>query len=267
MDLHDFSDVAENYDHYVAHITAQDDSSVVAFHLDLAQQYGQQGILDVGCGTGATILPLVEQGFQVTGLDVSEAMLNVLRRKLARHSSPVQERAHLVCANMTKFDLPDHFSLVIIPRSAFLHLLTERDQEDALRCIYQHLVPNGVLSFNTFDPNYSYIAANLKGISHEPVLRTEYINARGNRERIWNMTEFDPGTQNIHTTWRFEELDAAGGCIDQRERPLRLRWSFEPETRHLLRLCGFDVLETYAAYDKTPRTYGSGIIWIARRQP
>ena len=267
MDLHDFSDVAENYDHYVAQIAGQDDSSLVAFHLDLAQQYGQQGILDIGCGTGATLLPLVERGFQVTGLDVSEAMLDILRHKLTQQPGPVQGRARMVCANMTQFDLPERFSLVVIPRSAFLHLLTEQDQEAALRRIYQHLVPNGVLSFNTFDPNYSTIAANLKGIPHEPILRTEYINARGNRERIWNIGNYDPVTQNIQATGRFEELDAAGQCIDQRERPLRLRWSFEPETRHLLRLCGFDVLATYATYDKTPKTYGSGIVWIARRQP
>jgi ubiquinone/menaquinone biosynthesis C-methylase UbiE len=266
MDLHDFPDVAENYDLYVAHVITQDYDSTVTFHLDLAQQYGQQGILDIGCGTGATLLPLIEHGFRVTGLDISEAMLSVLRRKLTRYPGPTQDRARLVCANMTEFDLPERFSLVIVPRSAFLHLLTERDQEAALHCIHRHLARGGVLSFNTFDPNYSYIAANLKGAAHEPVLRTEYINSRGNREQIWNITEYDPATQIIHITWRFDEFNAEGERIDQRERPLRLRWSFEPEIRYLLRLCGFEVLATYAAYDKTPKTYGSGIVWITRRQ-
>lgn len=37
-------------------------------------------ILDVGCGTGLACAPLVAKGHQVTGLDPSEAMLEVARR-------------------------------------------------------------------------------------------------------------------------------------------------------------------------------------------
>jgi len=266
MDLHDYSDVAENYDYYLARISGQDDASTVAFHLDLAKEYGHEGVLDVGCGTGATLLPLLEYGFQVTGLDISEAMLDVLRQKFSTYAGPVQERARLVCSDMAHFDLAEQYSLVIAPRSAFLHLLTTDEQENALRCIYRHLLAGGVLSFNTFDPDYNYIAANLKGTRHEPLLRTEYVNSRGNREQIWNITEFDPVTQIVHTVWRFKEFNATGEQIEQRDRPLRLRWSFEPEIRHLLRLCGFEVTAIYADYDKKPRSYGSGIVWVAHRQ-
>ena len=40
-------------------------------------------ILDAGCGTGQLSAPLIKSGHSVVGVDVSEAMLEVARRKLA----------------------------------------------------------------------------------------------------------------------------------------------------------------------------------------
>jgi hypothetical protein len=44
-----------------------------------------------------------------------------------------------------------------------------------------------------------------------------------------------------------------------------MRYSFELELRHLLRLCGFGVLATYGSYRKEPRAYGGAIAWVAQR--
>lgn len=264
MDLHDFDDVAANYDHYVAQLTGGG-GDVVRFHLDLAREHSSQGILDIACGTGATLLTLVEAGFPVTGIDISPAMLAVLRDKLAGLPADRRALATLIAADMVDFEAVGPFSLAIIARSGFMHLLTSEAQEAALRNIHGQLVDGGILSFNTFDPNYGLIAENLTGSNPAAYLRGDYVNARGNRERIWNAIEFDPETQTMGGDWRFEELDADGNIIETRTRPLRMRWSFEPEIRHLLRLCDFELLDVYGSYDKEPRTYGGGIVWVARK--
>ena len=54
------------------------------------------------------------------------------------------------------------------------------------------------------------IAANLKDSNPQPALRAEYTNQAGRRERIWNVSEYDPLTQIIEGRWIFEELDAQG---------------------------------------------------------
>jgi ubiquinone/menaquinone biosynthesis C-methylase UbiE len=263
-DLHDYWDVAENYDRYVVALPGGDDTSVVDFHLELAQQYGGSGILDIACGTGVTLIPLIQNGYQVTGIDVSEAMLSVTRQKISMLPPIIQQRVNLVCANMKDFRLTKQSSLAIIPRSGFLHLLTSSDQEECFRNIHKHLLPGGVLSFNTFDPSYTLVANNLKGTNPKPQLRVEYINIRNNKERIWNVAEFDPVKQVMEGSWIFEELAENGEIIERRTRPLRMRWSFEPEIRHLLRLCGFEVLIQYSSYTKAPRVYGN-IIWVAQK--
>ncbi|MGE5222530.1 MAG: class I SAM-dependent methyltransferase [Omnitrophica WOR_2 bacterium] len=266
MDLHDFTDVAENYDLYVPELAGSHEASKVLFHTGLAQEYGVvNGILDIACGTGATLIPLIQQGYTVTGLDLSSAMLAVLERKLAALPEETRQRARLVCADMTDFQLGEAYSLAIIPGSGFMHLLSPEDQEQALRTIYNHLIPGGIFSFNSFDPNYGLIAANLKGSYPQPQIRTEYTNASGRRERIWNQMEYDPSNQVMEGSWIFEELSDQGEVIEKRTRPLRMRWSFEPELRHLLRLCGFEILNIYGSYAKEPRRYGGGIVWVARK--
>jgi len=266
MDLHDFSEIAENYDLYLPSLLGGSDDGVVQFHLNLAAQYGQSGVLDIACGTGATLLPLIETGYLVTGLDISQAMLDVLARKLAVLPGEVRERAFLVCANMTQIEVNKHYSLAIIPRSGYMHLLTMEDQEHTLRAIYEALEPGGVFSFNTFDPNYALIARNLKGKPPSLQLRGQFTNQRGLREWIWNRTEYDPALQQIEAVWIFEEMDASGAIIGTRQYPLRMRWSFESETRHLLRLCGFEIMEVYSSYHKAPRQYAGNIIWVAKRR-
>ena len=104
MDLHDFDDVAESYDLYAPILTGGD-AGLVDFHLELARQYGQNGILDITCGTGALLLPYIAQGYLVTGIDISAAMLAVLEGKLAGLPKEVRARANLVCADMKSFSV------------------------------------------------------------------------------------------------------------------------------------------------------------------
>ena len=83
MDLHDYRDVAENYDAYLDVMTSEHDSyeGFQDFYLDLARTHGQAGTLDVACGTGAVLLPLLQAGLDAEGTDISEAMCDVTRRK------------------------------------------------------------------------------------------------------------------------------------------------------------------------------------------
>ena len=51
-----------------------------------------QDVLDVGCGTGKHLIPLVRDGLCVTGLDYSEAMVRECGRKLARRGLEAELR-------------------------------------------------------------------------------------------------------------------------------------------------------------------------------
>ena len=70
-------------------------------------------VLALACGTGRIALPLA--GLNVVGVDRSEAMLAVARRKLAAASPSAPERLALLNQDMSEFDLDCRFGFAFVP--------------------------------------------------------------------------------------------------------------------------------------------------------
>ena len=97
----------------------------VAFYRDAAREFGDP-VLELGCGTGRITMALAERGKRITGLDLSERMLERAVKKRAELRVEARERVHLVQGDMTRFELGEKFRLIIIPFRPFQHLLEVR---------------------------------------------------------------------------------------------------------------------------------------------
>ena len=151
MDLHDYADVAENYDLYLDEMYKNEDNHAgfQEFYLDFARRYGSDGVIDIACGTGAVLLYLAEHGIMADGTDLSEAMCRVADEKAKRKGFQL----NIFPANMTEFRGNRKYSCAIIARSGFMHLTTPKLQREALSNIRENLTDGGMLTFNTFDPH------------------------------------------------------------------------------------------------------------------
>jgi SAM-dependent methyltransferase len=112
----------------------------------LLARAGQEGLsgerlLDVACGTGFSFIPLLERGWQVTGCDISPAMVEAARAK-------VGDRAELHVADMR--ELPDlgEFDLVWSINSAMNYLLGTDELAATLAGMRRNLVPEGLVVFD-----------------------------------------------------------------------------------------------------------------------
>lgn len=93
-------------------------------------------LLDVGCGTGVPIARyLINNGFQVVGIDQSAGMLTIARRVLPT--------AQLIQANICDLELKEHFAAVIAWDSVF-HIERSHHRE-IYRRLYHLLQPGGWL--------------------------------------------------------------------------------------------------------------------------
>ena len=263
-DLHDFEDVAENYDLYLDAMYREEDhhAGFLNFYLDFARQYGAGGVIDIACGTGAVLLHLAQNGILADGTDLSEAMCRVAADK----ARAMGFHLNIFPANMTGFNSGRRYSCAIIARSGFMHLLTGEDQRAALLNIRENLTDGGMLTFNTFDPRPARQAQQMATGETDYTLRLEYVNRQGQRERIYNAISYDPCTQVMSGSWKFETLDGAGNVTCERVRPLRMRQTYRQEMKYLLELCGYEIVNVYGGYrGESAEGSARNVIWCVRK--
>lgn len=266
MDLHDFDDVAENYDLYLAEMfkDADENSKFLDFYLEFAREYGKDGVIDIACGTGAVLLHLAQNGIMADGTDLSQAMCDVCSKKAKAGGFNL----NIFQANMTEFKSDRKYSAAIIARSGFMHLTTPELQRAALLNIRENLVDGGMLTLNTLDPFPVLQAIQMKTKDTDYSLRLEYVNKDGKREKLYNAISLDPVSQIMSGNWKFETLDDNGNVIDERVRPVAMRQTYRQEMKYLVELCGFEIAALYDGYEKVPagKNMARNLIWVLRKK-
>lgn len=252
----EYVDYAEYYDY--DHIFTED----IPFYLEYANETGGP-ILELACGTGRLLLPLAEMGYEVHGVDFSENMLEVARRRIAEHG--LSHRVKLTRANMADFDLQEKsFALAFAAVRSFMHLYTQEDQLSCLDRVYRHLRPGGLFIVDVYSPNLE-ILARPPGSDFE--LRNEFVLPNGHcvtRRDRFVRNDF----LNQINQWEmlFEEYDRDGNLVRSRLVPMDTRYTFRFELQLLLEKAGFEVQSIFRDYEK--RAYdGTGEIIAVASKP
>lgn len=109
----------------------------------LATAAGLRGrrLLDVGCGTGKSFMPLLERGYEVTACDVSGEMLR-------RAAEKAGGRARLERLDMRSLPALGEFDLVLCLDDALNHLDDPAELEATFGGLRGNLAPGGVVVFD-----------------------------------------------------------------------------------------------------------------------
>lgn len=138
-----FTALADVYDRIMADVEYQE---WISFILSVAGERGWSGgrLLDLGCGTGNATLPVHALGLEVEGLDASERMLAVARRKLP------DVTFHRT--SFERFALPNRFSLIYSVFDSLNNLLDDGSFLAAATRVRDHLEPGGLFIFDVNTP-------------------------------------------------------------------------------------------------------------------
>jgi predicted O-methyltransferase YrrM len=112
---------------------------------------GPLNILECFSGTGRILIPLLEDGHTVTGIEIAPAMNARAKEKIACLPSGIRTRAVLRTSDVLTGDWGSGYDLVILGANAFYELPDPALQERCIRFAALALNPNGHLFVDNND--------------------------------------------------------------------------------------------------------------------
>lgn len=132
------------------HRNEQDADKLLKLIFDNLEIADGSKILDAACGAGRHAIHLAEKGFDVTGFDLSETLLEIAKNN-ARQKKLIPR---FIKSDIRKFLLNETFSLVINLFTSFGYFEEDEDNFLFFKNAYQMLDSEGYLAFDYFNANY-----------------------------------------------------------------------------------------------------------------
>ena len=232
------------------HEFLQDD---IKFYLSLLHP-GRDSVLELGCGTGRVLRPLLRAGLDVTGLDISESMLEIAGLKLTG------QKCELVHADMRDYSLDRLFHAVIVPFNTFLYMYTVDDQRACLKCAFRHLEPGGFMVIDVFNPEY-VVKTRSAGVVHHEMTKFHPAN-----ETIFSyFSSYVAANGMLYWHQFFEEIDSLHLCT-KHYRMMKLKYLPASELCAACETAGFQVEKVLGWYDgRAASESANNLIFILRK--
>jgi len=214
------------------------------FYLGHARAAGGP-VLDLACGSGRLLLPMLAAGVDVEGLDLESEMLATLTRKAReRGLEPV-----LHPGDMRSLDLPRRYALIVCAFNTLVHNLTPEDWIATLRVCREHLAPGGSLLFDV----QTMTPAALCDPDGVPVEEFDVSTPDAAITlRVFDTRRKDPVAQIQRSRIEVQEVDAAGEVLDTHRFEATMRWVQKNELVLMLTLAGFERWEIGSGFAGEP---------------
>ena len=200
-------------------------------------------ILDLCCGAGQIAKGLTEQGYRVTGVDGSEAML-----EFARANAP---GAEFIRADARDFRLPDKFQAVISAFDSLNHVMELEELKTVFRNVYAAMEDDGLFHFDlNLEDESEMLGGSLEIVEddHVCVVRASYKSEE--KLKRYDVTMF----RMEDASWRRSDLT------------LFQRYYVPDDVTAALAECGFSRVRTYDARREFGLTISDGrMFYLARK--
>lgn len=244
-----YNSIAEIYDLYVSA-----DYDIPFFVSETQAAKGP--VLELMAGTGRLSLPLIEAGAKLTCVDSSNAMLEVLSRKLQQRGL----HAEVVCADVCQLSLPAAFELAILPFQSFMEIIGEDNQRASLAAVFKCLVPGGRFICTLHNP-----AIRRKQV--DGVLRLVGQFPAKNGTLV--VSGFEQGGNPVVSRQQFFELfDDNGRLLEKQLLQMKFAFVEKEEFEQMAQEVGFRIAQLYGSYGRArfDPAQSPAMIWVLEKR-
>ena len=189
-------------------------------------------ILDLGCGTGGHAILLAKRGYNVTGIDRSEQMLNLARKKSKSEGLEID----FIEKDIIDLDLGKCFDAVISMFAVMSYQIRNNEVAKVCGNAFKHLNENGIFVFDCWN--------GMAVITERPTNRLKEVKINKD-EGIIRFTNPICDIQNQTVDVRFKVWNTRGKSIlNQTDESHKMRFFFPQEIKYFLQVAGFKEIET-----------------------
>jgi SAM-dependent methyltransferase len=162
-------------------------------------------VLELAAGTARLAIPLIREGAEYTGIEISPEFCKQAEKKLLHH----QMDATFIEGDIRELDLNETFDLIFIGFNSFLHLLKDDDAMACLECVKKHMHEDTIFVIDVFVPNPSFL--------YRPEIRfpvMEYIDSLTDElTKVEEISIYDPDSGINKITWFYNTPSQADDKI------------------------------------------------------
>jgi ubiquinone/menaquinone biosynthesis C-methylase UbiE len=208
------------------------------FYRNQVARYGEP-VLELACGSGRFTIPLANENINITGVDISEDMLNLAKLKAAK----ARVNVRFIQGDMRSFDLGEKFRFIFIPAQSLSHLRTREEIEDCFSCVRRHLADEGRFLIELFNSSVRMLA---RESGHRYTVG-QYNDPKGDSQVfVTEEVSYDSASQVNHIEWFFRNE----GGNDEVMLSFEMRQFFPQEIDALLWYNDFRIEHKYGNYNE-----------------
>jgi SAM-dependent methyltransferase len=186
--------------------------------------------LEVGCGTGRLLIPYLQDGLDVDGVDCSKEMLDICRQKAEQKGlSPILYEQY-----MQELSLSRKYKTIYIPFCSFMILAEREEALQALEGFYNSLESDGQVLISLFIPREG-----LTNNKQEWVVRRVGTRPHDGATIVVNEASSYNMMEQVKTGWYRYETYKDGSLIETKFHTMKLRWYYKYEFIMMLEKIGF----------------------------
>src|SRR3989338_4135670 len=189
-------------------------------------------ILDLGCGTGVNAGIIASNGYDVTGIDISQDMIEIAKSK------KIQDTKFIV-GDMSNFKLNKKFDVIICMFSALGYLTKNEEIESFFKSVRNHLNQKGLLVIDCWN--------GLGVIRELPVVREKNVEIKDVRVIRTSYPKLD-SLNHLCDIKFLVKIFEKNYLKEEYNEQHKVRFFFPQEMRKYLKDAGFEILDICVPY-------------------
>lgn len=199
------------------------------FIKNVLEKYSDQSVkslLDLGCGTGSHALHFAEMGYDVTGVDLSEEMLNIARQKNNININFIRQ-------DIKNLNLEQKYDAAVAMFAVMGYQTTNENFEKALKSVHKHLNKGGLLIFDVwFGPTV---------LTNKPEKRMKIMEVGRKKVIRCAIPDLDISQQTVTVKYHILEI-LEKTILKEFEESHIMRFFFYQELIYFLNKSGFSII-------------------------